>query len=48
MKRIVEMFFVLVVIWLCLTLNGCMTAKGIAHDLAWGFDKVDKSIVVPE
>lgn len=28
--------------------QGCGTVKGIAHDAAWMFDKVDNSIVQPE
>lgn len=46
-ERIVEGCIILGMIWL-LTTVGCASVKGLAHDLAWSADKLDKAIVVPE
>ena len=44
MPAIVIMFLV----WVCCSLSGCGTVKGVCHDVAWGADKIDRAIVVPE
>ena len=35
-------------IYVCIYLSGCGMVKGLAHDAAWTFDKIDQSLSVPE
>lgn len=45
---VVIIAIVLLVFIVSVTTSGCATVKGVAHDAAWMFNKVDQSIVQPE
>lgn len=46
--KLISLLGILIGGFVLLYICSCGTFKGMAHDLAWTFDKVDRSITVPE